>query len=423
MQPTMAATLDRALDESVLLRASRLLLAVTIGGLPLYVVRWHYGPLPTTLLELLIEATVITYVIARWRQGWRRPVRTRIDALVVLLLLAGAVSVVVAHDHRAALGLYKAYFIEPVAVFYLSADLLRNPADRRRVVIALAIGSSILAGLNIAAFARALLAHHVSVGNAPNAVYGNANWVALYLEPPFAFAAGLTLFSPAGRPRWLGAAWLAVVGTALLLTLSKGAYLGVAALALVAIATAGRKLLLAAVLAAIAVVAYRIPVVAERMVSTEYVYQGRIQIYQATLAMLRDRPIQGLGLSGYSYKFHAGVIEIYPHNLWLAFWVETGLLGVIVFTLLLALLLWIGWRAWPSIDASLRPFLWGALGTLVLWIVHGLVDSPYWKNDMSVEFWIAAAFIVAVAGATARRRQEVAETESRSPAAVLAPDA
>jgi hypothetical protein len=27
----------------------------------------------------------------------------------------------------------------------------------------------------------------------------------------------------------------------------------------------------------------------------------------------------------------------------------------------------------------------------VLWGVHGLVDSPYWKNDMSIEFWILAA--------------------------------
>jgi hypothetical protein len=31
------------------------------------------------------------------------------------------------------------------------------------------------------------------------------------------------------------------------------------------------------------------------------------------------------------------------------------------------------------------------LGSLVLWGVHGLVDSPYWKNDMSIEFWILAA--------------------------------
>ena len=31
-------------------------------------------------------------------------------------------------------------------------------------------------------------------------------------------------------------------------------------------------------------------------------------------------------------------------------------------------------------------------------MVHGLVDSPYWKNDLSLEFWTLAAIeVVAIA--------------------------
>jgi hypothetical protein len=34
--------------------------------------------------------------------------------------------------------------------------------------------------------------------------------------------------------------------------------------------------------------------------------------------------------------------------------------------------------------------------------VHGLFDSPYWKNDLSVEFWLLAALeVVAIRGARA----------------------
>ena len=36
-------------------------LATTAACLPLYVVRWHIGPLPTTLLENLIGITVVGY--------------------------------------------------------------------------------------------------------------------------------------------------------------------------------------------------------------------------------------------------------------------------------------------------------------------------------------------------------------------------
>jgi hypothetical protein len=43
-------------------------LAVTAACLPLYVVRWHYGPLPTTLLETLILITVAGYATTLWTE-------------------------------------------------------------------------------------------------------------------------------------------------------------------------------------------------------------------------------------------------------------------------------------------------------------------------------------------------------------------
>ncbi|HET7421394.1 MAG TPA: hypothetical protein VFL27_13545, partial [Candidatus Dormibacteraeota bacterium] len=52
------------------------------------------------------------------------------------------------------------------------------------------------------------------------------------------------------------------------------------------------------------------------------------------------------------------------------------------------------WRAWPGLADAYRPALWGGLAALVLWTIHGVVDSPYWKNDMSVEFWMLAAIQV-----------------------------
>src|SRR5260370_9866539 len=96
-------------SESSLLRFSRWMLFVTVAAMPLYVIRWHYGPLPTTLLETLILITVVLYVVARWREGRRQPVATPLDLPIALLLLAYAISVVVAGDHRAPLGLVRAY--------------------------------------------------------------------------------------------------------------------------------------------------------------------------------------------------------------------------------------------------------------------------------------------------------------------------
>ena len=109
-----------------LFRYARWSLYLTVAALPLYTVRWHYGPVPTTLLETLIVVTVALYVIARWRVGARRPIPTPFDIPILALLAAGVVAVFVAGDHRGALGLYRAYFLEPIALFYVAVDLVRR---------------------------------------------------------------------------------------------------------------------------------------------------------------------------------------------------------------------------------------------------------------------------------------------------------
>jgi O-antigen ligase len=368
------------------------------------VVRWHYGPVPTTLLETLIVATVALYAVGRWRDGLRRPVSTPYDIPVIVLLVAGAVSVFVAADHRGAIGLYRAYFVEPIALYYVAVDLLNGKEHVKRLVLALAAGSSAFAVVNLVVFLQALAAHQVDVGSAPNAWYGDANYVAMYLEPPFALAAGLVFLGPGRRWNMLGGVWLLFVGSALVVMFSKGSYLAVAALAVVALITLPRwRLPLAGAVVATAIAATQIPLLMARLATVPSSLTGREQVFSAALGMIRDHPIFGLGLGGFSYQFRGVTPEIYPHDLWLTFWVEIGVFGVIGFAVILLGLLWRGWTAWPSTEGFDRTLLWGVMGALVLWTVHGIVDSPYWKNDMSAEFWILAALAVVTLRAGTRR--------------------
>ena len=389
------ATVDATASETSLVRYARWSLYATAASLPLYVVRWHYGPLPTTLLETLIIVTAVLYVGGRWREGRRRPVSTGYEIPIALLLLAGAISVLVAQDHRGALGLYRAYFIEAVAVFYIAVDLIRRSEEVQQLELAFAIGSSLFALLNLVVFGQAVLAHNVHVGTAPNALYGDANYVAMYLEPPVALAVGLLIFGTTPRWRLIGGAWVLITGVALILTFSKGSYLALGALAFamaLSIPRWGVPILVGSGIAAFLV--SRIPLVAERMSLTDVSIGGRLELVSGTLKMLRGSPIFGFGLGGYTFQFRGQIPEIYPHDIWLTFWVEVGLLGLIAFAVILFSLLWRGWRAWPRTGDFYRPATWGASAALVMWTIHGLVDSPYWKNDMSVEFWILAAMVM-----------------------------
>jgi hypothetical protein len=80
-----------------------------------------------------------------------------------------------------------------------------------------------------------------------------------------------------------------------------------------------------------------------------------------------------------------------------------GILGMVAFAIIFFGLLFRGWRAYSRAGGFYRALLWGVSGSLVLWGVHGLVDSPYWKNDMSIEFWILATLEVVAIRAIGKR--------------------
>ena len=400
------ATPDTQAPESRLLGYSRGLLAFTAACLPLYAVRWSYGPLPTTLLENLVVATIAVYLVARFRERRFRLHGTSYEIAIALLLLSGAISVVIATDHRAALGLYRAYFIEPIALFYVATDLLRRRRDFRTLLLGFGIGTSLFALLNIGAFVAAALQHAIHIGAPPSAIYTSSNAVAMFLEPPLAFAIGLLVFCDERRDRLLALVWALVLAAALVLTFSRGGFLALAVFGILTLVNVRpgmrRALLVVGIVGAAAVlltvlVASTTPLMKSRFsyVALHYTLLTRSAIFTATMRMISAHPILGVGLGGYVYKLHR-FIEIYPHDLYLSFWVELGLLGLLAFLFIFVKLLVDAWRALPLAAGFERAMLWGVAGTVVLWAVHGIVDSPYWKNDMAVEFWLVAAIGVAV---------------------------
>jgi len=125
----------------------------------------------------------------------------------------------------------------------------------------------------------------------------------------------------------------------------------------------------------------------------------RGDIWAATARMLGDHPIFGAGISSYEstmapYRVgHPQLLpEPYPHNIFLTSWTELGLLGLAAFVYIVGFLIVRPFRALSNTgDPFRRALLWGTGMAFVMILVHGLVDSPYWKNDLSLEFWVFAA--------------------------------
>lgn len=376
-------------------------LAATCVLLPAYAVRWHVAFYPTTLLEVGIGVTVVAYAIEAWRAGaipaWRSP----LTLPAAIFLLAGLVSVPVSPVRLEALGLLRAYILEPIALFVVVVNVVRTEERARLVLYGLWLGGLAVSVPNLFVVLQAYRHHTLnSAVAAPVVIYINANQWALFLVPLLAMAGAALLH---GRDLWLrraAAVFCAVGGAAMLASFSRGGYLALAAVVLLLALSHPRRLWLAPALVVVGAIFSRLPPVASRLAHEENLadpnntLESRLRVWRATLHMLRQHPIFGAGLSGYPkgvepYRVAAGAEKLqYPHNILLNFWSETGVLGVAAFAWVLVQGFRLTWRGWRRASPAWRPYHLGVLLALVAVMVHGLVDVPYWKNDLAAMFWI-----------------------------------
>ena len=127
-------------------------------------------------------------------------------------------------------------------------------------------------------------------------------------------------------------------------------------------------------------------------------------------------PIFGTGLAGFKhdvapFKDLSGYHEdlIYPHNIFLDFWTETGILGLVAFTWLV---LDYARHAWATVrrKSELRPYYIALTAAAIVIITHGLIDVPFFKNDL-------AFLTMAIVGMqVAAMRQDAGEAWPEPPA-------
>ncbi len=375
-------------------------MALTCALLPAYTIRWHYGPLPTTLLETSILITVAVFALESWRQRTRPSWRSPFTWPAILFIVAGAISVLVSPDRRAGLGLYRAYFLEPVAFFYVASAVIRTWEQARLMLAGLALSGVIVSVPNAFVVLQALRHHTLNVAVAPPVViYQTANALALFVVPLIAVAASLLLYAEDRLTR-LGSAVFLVIGlVACLLSFSRGGYLALLAIAVLLALSHKKRIWLATGTVVAAAAAALLPPVASRLshevnlADPNNSFIERTRLWGATGRLLRDHPVFGAGLAGFKKSvapYRAGVYTedlIYPHNIVLNFWTETGLLGLAAFAWLFVQAVRTAWRGWRDGTAPWCAVQLGILLALVGIIVHGLVDVPYLKNDLSLEFW------------------------------------
>jgi O-antigen ligase len=387
-----------------------------------------------SMVEILLVLTAVGWgtgwLLERW--AWRPGIQpsvserlrrgarlTAVDWGVVVLVALGACSLLWAEQGREAAREFRTVVLE-AGIFYglLRAMLPRlstsGPEGRSTwlVVDAWVLGGALIAlvGLGQWAFGQNLITAE-GVGRV-RGFYGSPNNLALYLGRLLPLAVTIAVWGKAGRRRWFYGVALLLMGGALMLTYSRGAWIvGVPASLLFLAAMRGRRTLAVAVgvLVVLAVIVLLV-VGAGRLTSLLDTSEGttffRLQLWRSSVAMIGDHPLLGVGLDNFLYSYRSEYVLptaweefdlSHPHNFVLDFWLRLGIAGLAAMVFLLGAFFKKSWGLYRHLpEGDVRLLVLGLMAGMVNFVAHGLVDNAFFLVDLAFVFMLMLALVQCV---------------------------
>ncbi|MBN9391269.1 MAG: O-antigen ligase family protein [Chloroflexi bacterium] len=273
-------------------------------------------------------------------------------------------------------------------------------------------------------------------------VYSHPDNLGLFLGRVIPLAACLPLFFNGGDWRlWKNPSWrvklyaLALIPllATLFLSYSRGAWLGVAAafLGMFVVIGSRRWLIAYGVLALLALAA--VPFIKIERITSLFTGGGssstRLYIWQSAIDIIKDHPLTGIGLDQFLYVYNPQYVNplawterftSHPHNMVLDFWLRLGILGPLLLIWLLFTFFKTAWSRTllkpgvslgradggkpvvekPVVEkpgsgtAGLRRALTlGLFGSMVDFVVHGMVDNSFFVIDLAIIFCLSCAML------------------------------
>lgn len=370
-------------------RAASFLSLAIVALLPLYYFRFNLMGLPTNFIEVLIVLLLVLTLL-----GYRKLSLPNFWP-IGLITVGVVISSIFALNQWVAFGIVKGWFVIPI-IYYACLTTIFSP-DQRELFVKPALSSLVLVSLYAVGQYLGLvpfLAHqlpeaqqYLDQGRAIG-FFESPNFLAMYLVPLTLLTGGYLCLNKSYRTCW----WLSLPLIAILLSQSQAGLLAVGAGIVwlwlwrpVGEDTQSRSQQILVVVGALAVLA-----VLWRWVDDP----ARLLIWQNTWVMIKEQPILGIGPGQFQAIFSSLDIQssqyaatapyaLHPHNIFLNFYLSTGLLGLAGFIWMLVRM---GRNFWKSIARS--PLELTASAGIVAVLVHGLFDSTYFKNDLAIIFWI-----------------------------------
>jgi len=379
----------------------RLAVGFFIILLPTYLIRFQIGPLPTTLLEIIFLALFLTWLIKYVKNDIKNIISFLIPHSsflipLIIFFLSSIIAIFISGDLISALGIWRAYFLEPILLFLILLG--------RRSQLSFDWLTQFLVFASVPISVYAVLQRIFNFGLDQNgrvlSFFSSPNAVALFLLPLVFLNIYLIWQNKKFFSVYTYSFILILNLVAIFLTNSQGAWIGLGAGMVVLLFLIGYKKASILLVSAGLLMAIFVPNIRLAVLFQDQASNHRLILWNQSWNYLKQSPynfVFGSGLRQFYNKIQKpthdwSVIyrQIYPHNIFLNFWTEIGLLGLLSFVVLYFYLLSTSFKIRKS------NYIIGAvfISLLIAIFVHGLVDVPYFKNDLSFLWWIIIFLIL-----------------------------
>jgi len=378
-----------------------------------------YFPLPEVVVVVGVAAWVVrdgwTLITTRKLPWARELIKQPATWLAAALLLIGTLWLLVPDGddaRKVALREFRWTVLEPVLFFALILRWLRTERDIWRMVGAWLIAAALVGREGVQQFLFGQTWSMEGVGRV-SSVLPSATAFGIYLGRPLALGIVLAIFLPARWRTWRIAAGLlsAVMALGVLLSFTRGAWIGVF-IALLGVAIITRyRVLTAAIGAAVLAGLALLPFIKVDRITSMFDFStqdntglARGKIWGGALNILRDHPLTGIGQDQFLYadpKYGVPQLRFFevshPHNWVLDFWLRLGMPGLAWIFVTLGYFFWQSLRLWRTLrGTALGALTLGLIASMIDFAVHGLLDMAYFTMDLALTFWLTMGLFVLI---------------------------
>ncbi len=379
---------------------TKILIYITVFLIPTYLIKFGIFGIPTNVLEILIYLAFISWIFEKQKVNWKKLFQEyKIYIVSILLIFLGLMlSTLINKNYQVGFGVIRGWFFDPLLFSFV---LIQKIKEQKNI-------ENILKILYFSAFTVSLIAleyffyGNLSYDGRLSAFWSSPNYLAMFLAPAIFIGIHL-LKSNKQEPKNKNVIMifsLIIIAFIIYLTHSYSVWASIVLGLLIA------ELITKRINKKFITISFLIILFAfltqfgnpklKDIFSERSSLSSRIMIWKSSALMLKNNFIFGIGPGNFQNKYleYQKYFPPYlewavpePHNIYLAFWLQSGIIGFTGFIILI--FSWLKKITKEILNNQKNSHILAvSLGIMTYILIHGIFDTTYWKNDLSLVFWI-----------------------------------